>query len=100
MKAVYLLVGMRHRGAEAVDLVRKAPIGEPLTLVREPGNQFDGSAIQVWMRGMHVGFLRAEKHQADLAKRMDARIAMDSAATFAAVLRPGSTGSPWVEVDE
>jgi hypothetical protein len=56
-KSLVALVGMKHRGTEA--LVASLPQGEPLTLVREHGNKFDPFAVQVWARGQHVGFIKA-----------------------------------------
>lgn len=57
MKAVYTIVGMQHRGSEA--LVASLPIGEPLQLIRDPFNDHDMNAIEVWARGQHVGFIKA-----------------------------------------
>lgn len=68
MKASYSLVGMQFRGT--VDFVRSLPMGEPLTLIREPRNQYDRSAIQVWARATFVGFVKATEARA-LARRMD-----------------------------
>ena len=55
MKAFYGLVGMKHRNAEA--LVASLPNGEPLTLIREPGNKYDANAVQVWARGQFIGYI-------------------------------------------
>lgn len=68
MKAIYQIVGMRFRGAEA--LVASLPAGEPLRLVRDADNQHDANAIEVWARGVHVGFVKATE-AASLAKAMD-----------------------------
>ena len=57
MKTLVALVGMKHRGTEA--LVASLPQGEPLTLIRERSNRFDRNAVQVWARDQHVGYLRA-----------------------------------------
>ena len=67
-KALYALVGMKHRGTEA--LVASLLAGEPLTLFREPANPYDPNAIQVWAKGRHVGFIKASQAR-DLARRMD-----------------------------
>jgi hypothetical protein len=68
-KALYALVGMKHRGTEA--LVASLPQGEPLTLIREPMNCFDPNAVQVWARDTHVGYIAA-KQVKPLALAMDA----------------------------
>lgn len=65
----YALVGMKHRGTEA--LVASLPPDEPLTLVREPGNRFDPNAVQVWARGKHVGYI-PKTQNAVLARFIDA----------------------------
>ena len=43
LKSLYALVGMKHRGTEA--LVASLRQGEPLTLIREPTNLYDQNAI-------------------------------------------------------
>ncbi len=65
----YAIVGMKHRGAEA--LVASLPPDEPLTLVREPGNRSDPNAVQVWARGKHVGYV-PKTQNAVLARFIDA----------------------------
>lgn len=68
MKALYSMVGMQHR--DAVAFVSSLPRGEPLTLIREPTNQYDPNAVQVWARDRHVGFVKATQARA-LAMRID-----------------------------
>src|SRR5579872_505424 len=55
MKAIYTLVGMQHRDAES--LVKSLPAGEALLLIREPTNAIDPHAVQVWARGVAVGYV-------------------------------------------
>ena len=74
MKSLVALVGMKHRGREVMDLVAGLPNGEPLTLVRKIGNKFDHRAVQVWARGVHVGFVKREQN-AEISARLDAAIA-------------------------
>ena len=95
------LVGMKHRGTEA--LVASLPQGEPLTLVREPTNQYDRNAVQVWARGKHIGYCKASQNRA-------ISMAMDTAAAKANVnvtslMKPAKLaidGGKWpmVEIDE
>ena len=95
MKSLYALVGMRHRGTEA--LVASLPQGEPLTLIREPDNKFDPNAVQVWARGQHVGFIAA-KQVKPLAMAMDA--ATLRAPQWRATLAIDGGRWPLVEVSE
>jgi hypothetical protein len=55
-KSLVALVGMKHRKTEA--LVASLPKGEPLVLIREPTNQYDPFAVQVWARDVHLGFVK------------------------------------------
>jgi hypothetical protein len=69
MKGLYSIVGMKHRGSEA--LVASLPKGEPLTLIREPSNKFDRNAVQIWAQSKHIGYVRATQ-VAPLAAFIDA----------------------------
>jgi len=70
VKSLVALVGMKHRGTEG--LVSSLPRGEPLTLVREPDNRYDPNAVQVWARGVHVGYIKASQVR-PIAIAMDAK---------------------------
>lgn len=87
------LVGMKHRGTEA--LVDALPQGEPLTLIREADNRFDRFAVQVWARGVHVGFIKS-------AQVRPIAIAMDSNSLTTRDARLAIDGGKWpmVEIDE
>lgn len=66
----YSIVGQKFRGIDDPYLVGTLP-GEPVTLVREPGNQYDPNAVQVWIAGRHVGYL-SKKENVEIAARIDA----------------------------
>lgn len=68
MKSLVTIVGMKHRGAEK--LVASLPRGEPLTLVREPKNDYDQNAVQVWARDQHIGYVKGTQAR-DVARFMD-----------------------------
>lgn len=75
MKHLVALVGMKHRGEEAEELVRALPAGAPLHLVREPNNRHDPHAIQVYARHgngelVHVGYLKSGQNSL-IARWMD-----------------------------
>lgn len=99
-KAIYTLVGMKHRNAE--EFVKNLPAGEPLKLVRDPDNKFDPYAVQVWAQdkndvgsvGHHIGFIKAtEVHP--LARRMD-----KSAMKVTDGILITNQGWPQIEVEE
>lgn len=68
MKSILTIVGMKHRGTER--LVAGLPAGEPLTLVREPTNQYDPNAVQVHARDQHVAYVKGTQAR-DVARFMD-----------------------------
>lgn len=91
-KCLVALVGMKHRGTEA--LVASLPAGEVVTLKREPTNAYDKNAVQVFARGTMVGYLSA-KQVSPIAAVMDKIGAPDLLAKLA--LQP--IGWPMIEVD-
>lgn len=108
MKALYALVGMKHRGTEA--LVVTLPAGEPLALIREPTNEHDPNAVQVWARDVHLGFVKGTQARA-LAAKMDgpSRVLSGCAVRAAIQQEParwtgrlvaGGDRWPMIEVDE
>ena len=94
MTTLYALVGMKHRGTEA--LVGSLPEGTPLMLVREPTNAYDPNAIQVWCGDQHVGYVRKEQARA-LAAFMDQEPKIERANC---ILHCKDGGWPLVEVVE
>lgn len=64
----YSIVGQKHRGLDPY-LAGTLP-GVPVTLVREPGNQYDPNAVMVWIDGQHVGYIPS-KQNAALAQFID-----------------------------
>lgn len=70
MPTIVALVGMQHCGTSV--LVKSLPDGEPLTLVREPNNQHDRWAVQVWARGTMLGFIKGSQVR-PVALAMDAK---------------------------
>src|SRR5205823_4350639 len=71
------LAGFRHHGAAALwDELR---IGDPLELLREPGNAYDANAVSVWWRGRKLGYVPRAQNAAiawglDRGERLRARI--------------------------
>lgn len=94
MKGLYALVGMKHRGTEA--LVQSLPDREPLKLVREPRNPHDGNAIQVWARGTHLGYIKGSQNR-DLARWMDEK---PDVPVFAFLSQTNGERWPMVETNE
>jgi hypothetical protein len=81
MKKRYLIVGMQHRGAEAIAVVADLKPNEGMRIVREPTNPADRNAVQVWAHGLHVGFVKGTQC-AELARWMDDRRLPDYGALF------------------
>ncbi len=92
MKSILTIVGMKHRGTEK--LVANLPQGEPLTLIREPTNQYDPHAVQVWGRDQHLGFVKGTQAR-DVARFMDD----GKHAQFPAVLAVTADRWPCAELD-
>ena len=63
------LVGMRHHPG-AAEALSDLGFGDPLTLVREPENQFDENAIQVFSGSTLLGYVKRE-FAADWAPAFD-----------------------------
>lgn len=98
-KSLVALVGVKFRGPEVEVLVAALPQGEPLTLIREPTNKFDTNAVQVWARGVHVGFLKGSQNK-PVANWMDAlRRARQSEPTLEAKLAVDGGKWPMVEIE-
>lgn len=72
------LAGFRYYAAEV--RWESMKVGQPLTLVREPENVHDASAIRVEWRGEKLGYLPRRENRAvaaamDAGDKIDARIA-------------------------
>lgn len=104
----YSIVGMNFQKTE--QLVAALGVGTPVTLVREPTNQFDPNAVAVWVDGQKVGYV-PKKQNAALAQFIDQTgggydesklIAMDAGlharAIDAKFTRSPNSGYPMVEV--
>lgn len=91
-KTLVALVGMKHRGTEA--LVARLNEGHLLTLIREPMNPYDRLAVQVWAESQHVGYLKSSQN-APVAMAMDASLT----SAWTGRLRHKPEGWPMVEID-
>ena len=98
----YSIVGFKHRGPQFEAAVHALKAGAPLRLVREPTNQYDPNAIQVWADGVHIGYLPKAQNAALAARMAKANtMAADSAAQRDATLhRSPNSNYPMAEVDE
>lgn len=99
MKSLVALVGTKFRGREAIDMLAALPQGEPLTLIREPTNQFDPRCVQIWARGVHIGFIKKEQNKAISAKMDRARLDSSEAVSFAGKLAIDGGAQPMVELE-
>jgi HIRAN domain len=73
MEMRFELVGMRFRGALAVEAVNDLKIGDTVQLQREPDNKFDPNAIKVLMRGVFVAYV-AKDAAGQIATHMDQQV--------------------------
>lgn len=102
MKALYALVGMKHRGSEA--LVASLKRGHPLLLIREADNPHDRNAVQVWANGEHIGYVRGTQVR-PLAMKLDApswhqQSALTGRSCINASLAVSADRWPMIEVEE
>ena len=66
------------------------PAGIPAELVREPENQYDPNAIQVWIEGRRVGYI-PKKDNVALGKHMD-RAGVEKAMAKSGIAADASLG--------
>jgi len=98
-KSLVALVGTQYRPPEAAELLKGLPNGEPLHLIREPTNKFDRNAVQVWARGVHIGFIKGSENR-EIASRMDkARTDSGQIQTLNGKLAIDGGKWPMVEID-
>lgn len=90
MKSIYTLVGMQFRGA--VKTVAAIKAGETLELRREPNNQHDRNAVQVWYRDQHVAYIKGTE-AVKLAREMDFKHLVITRAKFVV------TSDRWAQVE-
>ena len=99
-KSLVALVGTKFRGPEMIKLLASLPQGEPLTLIREPTNQYDRNAVQVWARGEHIGYVKGSQNR-DIAARMDrARADSSEFVSWPAKLAIDGGKQPMLEIDK
>lgn len=101
MKALYALVGQHHRGMGK--FVHHLPDRTPVTLRREPTNQFDPNAVQVWVEvngeGQQIGYVKG-KQAGDLARKMDASGKPEVGVAWSGALIDNASQHPQIEVEE
>lgn len=104
MSKTYSIVAQKHAGHDDPYLPGFIP-GDEALLVREPTNGFDPNAIQVWIRGVRVGYIPRKDNtvlcqfidQSGEEMAMDANLAPTKALRAKFVRSPNS-GYPMVEV--
>lgn len=106
MKGLYALVGMQFRSPEERAHFATLPTGSPLMLKREPTNQYDSNAVQVWSGAFHIGFISSKQNK-PLAMAMDAMPAAVAGAPVVNIYRQKAAklaidGGRWplVEIEE
>lgn len=98
MKGLYGLVGMKFRTpADRVHLAT-LPNGSPLVLKREPNNEFDPFAVQVWSGEHHIGYIKGSQVR-PLAMAMDNQISLMDGLAYGKLAIDGGKW-PLVEIEE
>lgn len=69
MKQIFKIVGMKHR-PDAGATMKRLKTGDTLKLVRDPENQYDRCAVQVWALGEHIAYIDRKTNR-PLADHMD-----------------------------
>lgn len=82
------VVGIRHRGPEALAAVRQMKAGDRVRLVREADNPYDGNAVQIWFMAMFIGYVPKVANPS-IAAAMDAGIAPEAVVDMAPIVRGG-----------
>lgn len=73
------IVGIGHRPPSCQQLAQSLKAGDPVTLVREPSNGYDGNAVQVFTESHeHIGYV-GRRHAKALAVLLDDAATVDSA---------------------
>lgn len=92
MEIYATVVGVSFRGKEAREIVKGLTTkdGEKLTLVAEPGNEYDDHAVMVFHNpsGVHIGYLSRENNKQvfeELTKNIKLNVRIVS---FEATLKP------------
>lgn len=84
------LAGFQYYAGKSV--WKKMHEGDPLTLVREPGNVHDDNAIRVDWRGQQLGYVPRRDNSA-LARLMDKGVRLD-----ARIVRLTVSRDPWQRI--
>lgn len=85
------VVGITHRGPEALAAVRKMKGGDRVRLVREADNPYDSNAVQVWFLAVCIGYVPRVANPR-IAAAMDAGIAPEAVVEVSPILRRN-----WIE---
>jgi hypothetical protein len=65
------LAGLSYRPAEAKQAVDELEIGDPITLERDPGNEYDFNAVQIIVDEVFIGFI-PKADNSEIASHLDA----------------------------
>lgn len=87
----FMVAGLQHRASQGY--LAKLCIGNPVDLVREPGNTHDRNAIQVRHYGRHIGYAPAPIAR-ELAPLID--FGYEVTRPFIDLLTPGDVPAKWL----
>ena len=80
-----VIVGTKHRGAEAMAALGALAKGAPVVLRREPDNQYDPGAVACYAGAVHIGYLPRAQY-GEIQAAMDAGLAVAAELTAEAII--------------
>ena len=88
METRIVIVGTRHRGAEAMAALAALTRGTPIALRREPDNAYDPGAVACYAGDMHLGYLPRAQY-GSIRDALDAGRAVEATLTSEAIIDNG-----------
>ena len=58
--AIIPIVGAKYRTTAAKEMYKTMPVGTKISLVLDPDNEYDSTAVKVYARRCHIGYVPQE----------------------------------------
>lgn len=88
-----VIVGTKHRGADAIAAVAKLSRGDTVTLRREPANAFDPNAVACYAGDVHLGYVPKNSY-GPVVEALDANLLVNAEIADAALMATPSEIAP------